>query len=104
MLTGICQSEEIAKLRKALEEERVALKQQRTAHHTTTMADGFSMQPAAVPEDVPKTGLSLPRKSSMKDVTGKLGSVDAGNTNHDGDQLGEVCAMHSHVVELATLT
>lgn len=91
MLTGIRQSAEIANLRKTLEEERVALKQQQTAHQTTTTADGFSMQPAALPDNGLKTGLSLPRKSSMKDVTGRLSNFDAGNANHGGDQDGEVC-------------
>ncbi|SLM33793.1 PPC89 centrosome localisation domain [Lasallia pustulata] len=81
-------SGEIAKLRKTLEEERVALKQQRKANHTSA-AEGPSMQPAAVPESGRKTGLGLPRKSSIKDVTGKLSNIDAGNTNHPGDQFGE---------------
>lgn len=88
MLTSICQSGEIAKLRKTLEEERVALKQQRKANHTSA-AEGPSMEPAAVPESGRKTGLGLPPKSSIKDVTGTLSNVDAGNTNHPGDQFGE---------------
>lgn len=91
MLTGIRQSEEIAKLRKTLEEERVALKQQQKAHQTTITADGFSLQPAAIPENSLKTGLGLPRKSSMKDVTGRLSNLDAGNTQHGEDQDRDVC-------------
>lgn len=90
MLTGIYQSEEIAKLRKTLEEERLALKQQRTEHQTTTTADGLSTQPAAVPESGSKRTLGLPRKSSMKDMTGKLSNFDTDNTNHNENQLGEV--------------
>lgn len=103
MLTSIRQSEEIAKLRKTLEEERVALKQQQKAHQTTITVDGLSLQPAAIPANSLKTGLGLPRKSSMKDVTGRLSNITAGNTQHGVDQDGEVCTI-DHAIDLKKLT
>ena len=95
-------NQEIAKLRKTLEEERIALKHQRTANHHTPVLEATSTQ-TGEPIKNPAYSAGIPRKSSMKDTTGRKGQ-EAGNTQHtnqqmvDADQVGR--SKTSHIVDI----
>ena len=80
-------NQEIANLRKTLEEERIALKHQRNANHrapaleTTATQRGEPNQSQAYPA-------AIPRKSSMKVATGRKGQ-EAGDTEHTNQRTVE---------------
>ena len=75
---NLLQNGEIAKLRKVLEQERMARKQKRAASGTKSKSidDFLHFDRSNVAPEV--VGPSLPRKTSMKDVTGRV--EDRANT------------------------
>jgi hypothetical protein len=99
--TNIMQTGDIAKLRKTLEEERMARKPQR----------GLSSKPAQSTNDVTGTApvdiagsvkeQALPRKSSMKSTTGRP-SRRGDDTIHTQTEFDQVCPVTSRLLTIST--